>query len=80
MANKKILICLRFVVTDILPVNDNELNLILACPLYFLLSITLFGTCIKLILLEESQWSCVLFATFPLQNITGIDAGLDGKI
>ena len=38
MANKKILICLRFVVTDILPANDNEQNLILACPLYFLLS------------------------------------------
>ena len=28
---------------------------------------------------ENSQWFCNLFATFSLQNVTGLDAGLDGK-
>jgi len=63
--------------------NGDEFNLILLSfvrPLSFLF-IRLFGTSIKKYCLKKAVNIFVLmFATFSPQKITGLDAGLNGKI
>ena len=71
-----------FVLTDILLANGNEPNLILpkfACLLYFFFLISLLALT-EILLDETSQWFCILVCNFFTSNITGLDAGLDGKI
>ena len=73
------------VLTDISLANGDELNSILpkfARPSYFFL-IRRFCTSINKLNIVRRNKSLFFFfnlATFPLQNITGLDAGPDGKI
>ena len=72
-----------FVPTDILLANGDEPNLILpkfARPLYFF-SHQLFRTYRnKYCWMKTVNEFAFLFATFALQNLSGLDAGQDGKI
>jgi len=62
--------------------NGDELNLNLpkfALPLYFFF-LSGFLVLPPILLEENSQYFCILVAAFSPQNVTCLDAGLDGKI
>jgi len=67
-----------------LPANGDELNLILpksAFPLYFsFLFLSDFLAINKYCYKKIVNIFALKFATFSQQNITSLDAGLDGKI
>ena len=59
--------------------SGDELNLILSKFARHPLSV-LSSCCLALLVEENTQDFCILVCIFSLQNITGLDAGLDGKI
>ena len=70
------------VCTDILLANGDEPNLIFRkfARLVYSFFSSAWYLQEKIQLDENSEWFCISVWNFSLQNITGLDAGLDGKI